>query len=365
MTHFDIARGVVAAIALTTMGCKMKLEATPTGPAPGAPGKIRVHLVGAGGAQVTCSAGACQSAKLPYSGEGDLDVTPPSGDEKTVVITAKKGIRRGSAKVDLGAGGTGATLAVNHGSFDCIPTGCRGTIALAPSSSVSVDAQAGTTIDIGGEKLTVPAAGSLRSPLKLALASPIEKQPLATICTGHETPSAVLGSTTITVTVPGKAPLSATAPLEAVIAETDLANALAEIAKGPVVFPWEKSGVAAKGKRAAVFVFGGSCYDAGASGATVADLDVIAIADIQTREDECVYHLSGGSGTATGKITLNDKNATAYDRITGRQLGTRLFTAPKGCDKEITLKGGSRYVAPKTSWVNDDDIAKWAATFAK
>ena len=113
-----------------------------------------------------------------------------------------------------------------------------------------------------------------------------------------------------------------------------------------------------------MFAHVGSCYDAGASGATVADLDVIAVAEDETREDECVYHLTGG-GIASGKITLNDRRATVYDRISGRRLGTKLFAADKDCDQEITVKEGTTTVETQSSYVSGEAIAKWAATFAR
>jgi hypothetical protein len=355
---------LVAALALSTVGCSVKVDATVTGPAAGSTDKVRVKVVGTGSSELTCSDGACEPTKIPYSGETTIDVKVPPGPAKVVTITVKKGIRRGSATIDLAAGGTGSTLKVEKGVITCIPTGCRGRIDIAPASKISLEAPAGSTIEVGGEKLTVPASGSLVSPLKLAISPSIEKQPLDKICTGSATSSNVLTSTTLTLTLPGKSPMTAKADLDMALAQQGLSLALVEVKKGAVVFPWEKPGEAAKGKRAAVYADGARCYDAGTTGATVADLDVIAVGDVETREDQCVYTLTKG-GTVTGALTLYDRKATVYDRVTGRTLATKLFNAPKKCTKEITVRGNSTLTSRQTSFVDNDVIAKWAATFAK
>lgn len=105
--------------------------------------------------------------------------------------------------------------------------------------------------------------------------------------------------------------------------------------KGPVVFPWEKAGAPATGKRAAVYISGNTCYDAGHSGAAIADLDVIATSDTKERVIDCKDKLTGSTTgqtyTVTWKLTARYEQATAYDRITGKVLGTKLFAAPSGC----------------------------------
>lgn len=355
---------LVAALALSTVGCSVQVDATVTGPVGWSTDKVRVKVVGTGPSDLTCSDGACEPTRIPSSGETTIEVKVPPGPAKVVTITIKKGIRRGSATIDLAAGGTGSMLKVEKGVITCIPTGCRGRIDIAPASKISLDAPAGSTIEVGGEKFTVPASGSLVSPLKLAISPSIEKQPLDKICT-LGTSSTVFTSTTLTLTLPGKSPMTAKADLDMALAEQGLSLALVEVKKGAVVFPWEKPGEAAKGKRAAVYADGARCIDAGTTGATVADLDVIAVGDVETREDQCVYTLTKG-GAVTGALTLYDRKATVYDRVTGRTLATKLFNAPKRCAKEITVRGSSTSTSGQTSvFVDNDVIAKWAATFAK
>jgi len=356
---------LVAALALSTVGCSVKIDATVTGPAAGSTDKVRVKVVATGSADLTCSDGACEPTRLPYNGETTIEVKVPPGPAKVVTITIKKGIRRGSATIDLAAGATGSTLKVEKGAITCLPTGCRGRIDIAPASKISLEAPAGTTIEVEGEKLTVPASGALVSPLKLAISPSIEKQPLDKICAGRAPSSTIFTSTTLTLTMPGKPPMTAKADLDLALAQQGLSLALLEVKKGAVVFPWEKPGEAAKGRRAAVYTDGAHCYNAGTTGATVADLEVIVVSDVDIREDQCVYILRNGGGTVTGALTLYDRKASAYDRVTGRTLATKLFNAPKRCVSEITVKGGSTLTSRQTSFVGNDVIVTWAATFAK
>jgi hypothetical protein len=234
-------------------------------------------------------------------------------------------------------------------------------------------APAGTLVEIGNDKLTVPASGSIEAPLNVALTPPLAKQPIDKVCIGvvnGSTPDAVLGSTTLTLTFPDKVKLSTKVDLTSVLAQRGLAAALKDAAKGAVVFPWEKAGAPVKGKKAAIYVENDQCYDAGQPGATIGDLDVVALAEDQTRVGECAYDLTGekdnkGHGTASGKITMYDSHASAYDRVTGKKLGTKLFLAPKDCTKDIRLGSVTSTIADQTSYANEDQIAVWALTFAK
>lgn len=358
----SLARLAIAALlAASTSGCKVKLEANVTGPTPGASDKVRVHVT-ADGAEVSCSNDACTPQKVNYS--ANIDVKVPTTEPKVVTLTAKKGLRRGSVTIDLGAGGAGSKLEYAKGQITCLPVGCKGRLDVAPSAKISLEAPAGTTVDIGGEKLTVPASGSLDAPLGLAISPPIEKQPLDKVCTGTNAASTVFTSTTITITMPGKPPMTAKADIDAALVEQGLSLALVEVKKGAVVFPWEKPGQPARGKRAAVYADGAYCYDAGTPGATVADLDIIAVGTVESRDDKCTYILTSG-GTAEGALALYDVRATAYDRITGRTLSTKLFNAPKKCDESISVREGATTTSRQTSFVDKDLIGKWAATFAK
>lgn len=355
---------LTAALALSTTACKVDVEATVEGPVFGAPDKMRVTVIGAGGSDITCSDNACEPKKADSSGRAWIEVKVPAGESKVVTVTSKKGLRRGSKTIDLGAGGRGSRIELTKGGIMCLPAGCKGRLDVAPAPKITLEAAAGTTVDVGGEKLTVPASGTLSSPLKLAGAPSLEKHSLDKICTGGTASPTAVTSTTLTVTLPGKPAMTTKVDIDTALLEQSLSFALADVKKGPVVFPWEKPGEPAKGKRAAVYTDGSACYDSGAAGATVADLDVIAVATVETREDECVYRLTTG-GTASGALTLYDKRATAYDRTTGRVLGTKLFTAPKNCNEAITVRGGSTTTTRQTSSVANDVVAQWAATFAK
>lgn len=355
---------LVATLALSTVGCGVQVDATVTGPVGFSTDKVHVKVVGPGPADLTCSDGACEPMRLPSNGKTTIDVKVPPGPAKVVTITIKQGIRSGSATLDLAAGAAGSTLNVEKGVIICLPTGCRGRIDIAPASKISLEAPAGTTIEVGGEKFTVPASGALDSPLKLAISTPIDKQPLDKICTGRATSSTVFTSTTLTLTFPGKSPMTARADLDMALAQQGLSLALVGVRKGAVVFPWEKPGDAAKGKRAAVYTDGAYCYEAGTTGATVADLDVIVVSDVDTREDQCVYILRDG-GKVASALTLTDRKATVYDRITGRTLATRMFNAPKRCASEITVRGSSTSTSRQYSAVDHDVIVTWASTFAK
>ena len=353
---------VIALLASSTMGCKLKLEAKVTGPAPGAPDKVKVH-VEADGAEVSCSNDACTPTKVYYS--QDIDVKIPTSEPKTVTLTAKKGLRRGTVTLDLGAGGAGSKLEYARGQLTCLPVGCKGRIDVSPSAKISFEAPPGTTIEVGGEKLTVPASGTLNSPLKLVISPPIDKQPLDKVCTGTNASGTIFTSTTVAVTMPGKSPMTTKVDIDGALVEQGLSIALAEVKKGAVVFPWEKPGQAATGKRAAVYTDGGYCYDAGTPGATVADLDIIAVGNVETRDDKCTYTLTNGAGNAEAPVTLYDIRATAYDRVSGRTLSTKLFNAPKNCTESISVRAGSSASARQSFSADKDVIGKWAATFAK
>ena len=90
---------------------------------------------------------------------------------------------------------------------------------------------------------------------------------------------------------------------------------------------------------------------------------VIAVGDSKTRTGECTYR--SATTTATGKMTMYDLHATAYDRVTGRKLGDRLFPAPKDCLDSFSAKVGTTIAPGSTSYVDKEAVAKWAATFAR
>lgn len=356
---------IVAVLALSTTGCKLKLDAKVTGAKPDEPGTLVVHVVTEKGADLTCAGDACAKTKVPETGEVDLDVKVPSG-AKTVLITGKKGLKKKDFVLDV-AGGTPPQLVAKDGEVTCIPSGCKVKVNVAPKSEAFIEAAAGAIVEIGGTKTTVPASGSTVVELPSPLIVPLEKQPLSTVCVGisyGSKPSPVLGSTTVAITLPGTAKATTQIDFDAKLVEKQLSRALDEVENGAVVFPWEKAGAPAKGKRAAVYADGDYCYDAAAAGSVVADLDVVALSKSTTREDTCTYHVTDGT-IRSGKITMHDEQATAYDRISGRKLGSRTFLAPKDCDKEITIKRTEFSLRDQYGFVNDDGVAKWALMFAR
>jgi hypothetical protein len=167
----------------------------------------------------------------------------------------------------------------------------------------------------------------------------------------------------VTLTFPDKALAATNAELQLNVVEKSLATFLATVTEGPVLFPWEKPGQPAKGKRAAAFVYADDCYDAGAKGATVADLDVVAVATATQREGSCSF--VSKSSTATGKMMMNDLTATVYDRITGKKLATKFFPAPKDCIDSFTARAGTTSAPDSHSWADKEGVAKWAAAFAR
>ena len=78
---------LVSALALSTVGCSVNIDATVTGPAAGSADRVRVKVVASGSAELTCSDDACKPTRLPYSGETTIDVKVPPGPAKVVTIT--------------------------------------------------------------------------------------------------------------------------------------------------------------------------------------------------------------------------------------------------------------------------------------
>lgn len=356
------ARLAVAAIAITTIGCKLKVEGSMKGFEEGTIKPI-VHVVSEPGADVTCDQPGCFSTKVPPSGEVDLTFSAPGAT--SVVVKGKKGFKKGQVVVDITGKDLPPRLTVDdRGSFSCSPGSCSGTIALAPSSSVTATTDPATVFKIGADTVTAGADGKIAAPLSLTLSPPLPQQPLSKICVGFKRLDAknVITSVPITVTFPNKGTSTVKADLDIDVVEKNLAKHLAGVEKGPVLFPWEKPGTPARGKRAAAFIYEDDCYDAGAPDATVADLDVVAVAVNSKRAGECTYHSK--DDTKVGKATMYDLDATVYDRITGKKLATRAFAAPKECLSSFTAKKGS--AAPEAvSSVDREAVAKWAATFAR
>lgn len=357
----------VVALAMVSVGCKLKVEAKPIGVKEGSDDTIVVHVITTSGADITCSTDWCPRTKVPPSGEVDVDVKiPPGTERKTVFIQAKKGPRKGELLVDLEVG-VPPKLAVTpgYGTISCEPRKCSGLFKLVPGPEISLSAEAGAVIEIGTDKITVPAGGYVSAPFNLTYSPPLPQLALAKICVGSVsggTVSPPLTSVAMSVTFPDKVKSTAKAQFDMSSVERDLAQFLKDVTKGPRTFPFEKAGARATGKRTAVYVDGSHCYDAGAKDAVLADLDIVAVSESQQRVGECTY--TSATNTLKGKITMTDENATAYDRITGKKVGARAFQAPKQCLTNFFAKPGD--TPPEAlSLVSREAIAQWAATFAR
>jgi len=367
---------LVFGVVFGPVGCKPKLQATLKGLKEGNSNVAVVHVVAKSGYEVKCTdrGQRCATAYVPSSGEVDLDVwMMDEGKPKKAFVEASRGSKKVEVEVDLTTLPPSVAVMRGYGTISCTSKECSGALTVAPSSKISLKAPAGTLVEIGSDKLTVPASGVLDAPVGVGLTPPIDKQPIDKVCiglVGGATPDAVLGTTTLTLTFPDKVKVVTKIELTSVLVQRNLAAALKNVAKGAVLFPWEKAGGAARGKKAAIFVEDDQCYDAGQAGATIGDLDEVALADERTRVSDCTYELSGERdnkdyGTASGKISLYDSHATAYDRITGKRLAEKVFLAPKNCTKNIRLGTVGTKIADQAAYANEDQIAAWAVTLAK
>lgn len=82
------------------------------------------------------------------------------------------------------------------------------------------------------------------------------------------------------------------------------------------------------------------------------------------RVDKCEYELSESGqsrGSASGKLTMNDAAATAYDRLTGKKLGERVFAAAKACDAHFKIQENGS-IPDQSTYASSEAIAKWGAT---
>ena len=368
----------VVAVLLALPGCsKGKLEAKVKGYAPGSKTTVVIHVKGDKGATVDCATGglACQSVDLGAAGEGDVEIDEanvPPGGSKVVFLHEKIGRREATTSIDLGnASGLPAAVDVNElGTITCVSRTCNGLFGIAPSGSLSLTAAAGTKVDVGSEHFTVPAGGQLTTSTNVTTTPAMKDVPLAKLCTGTTGTAVPLGSTKMTLTFADGASASTDVAMTTHMANMSLGPVLSDaVKKGPVAFPWEKPGTPPnRSKHTAIYVTVSGCEGAGgAADAKLGDVTVIAVSDTKPRTDTCTYALnektSGKSrGTSTGKITLNDEEATAFDRFTGKKLGTKLFAAPKTCDPDLKLDSAADTIKEQTSYASTTAIAAWAAT---
>lgn len=359
----NVAAVCLALLALTSIsGCKrkLKLEGKVTGFKPGTDTLI-LHVVSEKGASITCEPPGygCKRIDIGASKEADVELETQAGqNDKKVYLKGQIGPATNLVVVDPAAT-MPPTVKVGFNKYiECVAKECSGTIDVVPAGHVVVRAPAGTLVEIGTDKLTVGASGSVDAAWT---STPAAKDlPLAKLFA--RTPS-TFGSANLTLTFPDKVKVSTRFDLTTDGADTTLLTLFKNVAKGPVVFPWEK-GAPPKGKPVAVFCRG-LCFLGGATDATLAELRVVALAeDKATRKTTCSYTNKSTGKAATANLTMHDQLATAYERATGKVLGTKVFEASNRCDWEVTAKAGAA-LDNQDSHPDGAAIAQWAATFAR
>jgi len=366
-----VATGVLVFCAL--LACKKaSIEAKATGYKEGSNTVVIVHVKSSKNTRVSCGASGleCSAVDTNYAGEADLEVDLEGANagktQKLVALEAGAGKGKATLMLDLGASGLPPKLDVNSaGTIACVGRKCSGTLSFAPAGRLELEVETGTSVELGSETFTVK-DGKLDTPVHVATQPPLAELPVASLCATETKP---LGSTTLTLTFPDKVKVSATVDLDTDRVLKPVIEALRAIEKGGVLFPWETGKANAPKKRGvAVYLSRVLCGTSGPSDATLADVSVVAVSTGQTREDTCAYQLteqgSGTSrGTSTGKLTLYDENATAFNRGTGARLGTRLFKATKHCRSDMDLT--STTIPDQGSFVDRAAVAKWAGSLAR
>lgn len=373
-----VAPGLVGGCVLVVcalLACKkMSVEAKATGYKPGSNTVVIVHVKSGKNTRVTCASGGleCEAADTNYAGETDMEVdlegANASKKDKVVIFEVSAGSHVATAKVDLAASGLPPKVDVNDtGAIACVARKCEGTLTVAPAGRLELDVESGTVAEVGSESFTSQ-GGKIDSPVTIATTPPLKELPLSTLCAKEPRP---LGSTTLTLTFPDKVKVSGTIELSSERVAKPLKSALEAIDKGPVLFQWESAGHATipAARRTALYVATVACSAAGPSNATLADVAVVVVSASETRHDTCTYHLteksSGSSrGTSTGNLTLYDENATAYNRVTGAKLGSRLFKAAKLCSSDIDLSGTTA-IPEQYAFVDAPAVAAWARSLAR
>jgi hypothetical protein len=349
---------VVACFALLSVGgCKrkLKLEGKVTGFKPGTD-TLMLHVVSERGAYITCQPPGygCKTIDIGAGGTADVELETQAGqNEKKVYLKGKIGPAENAIVVDPAASMPPAAKVSFNKYIECVAKDCSGTIDVIPTARISLKAPAGTVVEIGTDKLTVGASGQLDAPFN---SSPAAKdQPLAKLFDNKT----IFGSSNLVLTFPDKTKLSTKFDLSADGASTTIGTLVKGAASGPVLFPWEK-GPPPKGKAVALYCRG-FCTVGGATDATWAELRVVAFSEEKgQRKTTCSYTQRSTGKAATANLTMHDLTATAYERATGRKLGTKVFEASNVCDSEVS---GS--LTAQDSYPFSSVIAQWAAGFAR
>lgn len=353
---------VILLVSLAACNRKPKLEGKVTGYKPGSTSIVMVHAKATKGSRVWCAAGghACDPFDMPASGEKDIEVDLSKGHYDTpakVMLTASYNDKNQEVvPLDLATSVPPALETSSNGYISCAPRECTGSIDVM-TAKADVHLPAGSIFEVGSTKLTADASGKAQGPIPIAPA--VKDLPLSKVC-AHD--ASTLATWPVKVTFPDKTTAATTFQYTTEVPRTKLVSALEGVKKGPVLFPWE-SGAAAKGKPAAIYLSTASCYAGGAADATMKDVRVVVFGESKsTRTDTCAYAFNDGT-KGSAKITLHDTQATAYDRATGRVVGTKLFEAKKSCDYEVTTK--TKNLSDQDTWADSKPIAAWGATLAR
>lgn len=365
---WEVGGGGVALL-LALLACtSIKVEAAVTGFKPDSPTVVLLHVKTAKNSRVSCTGLglSCESQSVNYAGETDLEIDlggENADKEKVVHLEVKAGPRTGKLTVDLAKAGLPSKVAVDSaGNVQCVGKRCRGSLQFFPGK-LSLETDAGVVAELGSDKLTADESGKIDGAVTVATTPPLKNLPLAKLC-AKEAES--LGSTTLTLSWSDGSKVSADIALSSDRFIDPLRTAMRIVDTVPLKFSWESDGFAVpKKRRAALYVSYTTCAAAGPADATLADVGIVVTGETEDREDTCRYQLidkktNVATGTADGKLTMHDVKAAAYDRLTGKVLGTRKFTAPKVCAEEFHYVSGS--IQDQSSWVEDATIAKWANT---
>ena len=365
------SRWALVLVMLASCNAKLPLEGTVGTTKPGT-SLLPVHVKSNKSVTITCmdTGMSCKPVDVGASGEADLEIdlalqTPNEAATKKVVLRAKFGPREATLELPVNAvSAVPASVAVDErGQISCVTKTCSGSIVVGIAGHLSVQTVAGTLVEMGNVKATADAQGKVEAALDVPLSPPLKDMPIRTACAAGKTP---LGTATLTLTFPDKAKVSTPVPITASMLQSGFAPVLSNVTKGPVLMPWEKGTVQRSTKRAAVQASTFSCFADSASDAKVSDIAVIAVSKDVTRTDKCEYNLGDAKtlknkGTGSAVLHLHDEDVTAYDRATGKVLGSKLFKAEKKCDPNFTIKADEAIPA-QDNYAYPTPIVQWAAT---
>jgi hypothetical protein len=216
----------------------------------------------------------------------------------------------------------------------------------------------GTVVEVGTTKVTADAAGHVDADVDLPS---LKTQPLKVLCGQSDTS---LGASTLTLTFADKTKITAPIAILPKLTSAGIGAWAQAAEKGPLLFPWEK-GAANKG-HGGIYAMAAGCFSD--SDAKLGDLSVIVIAQGFSRDDTCEYALADSNnkdrGSATGKLTLHDDHATAWDRASGKSVATRTFKAEHHCNPDFKVER-DRKIPDQDAYASPTAIEQWASSLAR